>query len=286
MLGGEGPIAQPRSYYSARKGIDPRVKAFDIDQLRRLVKSAYIDLVERDCFQQAMGYYCVDAGDVAGEMGSDIDAYILRRLKKANMWPMTDRIDEYTEEDIFDMIELLHDHVSKPVDGRYHDFSGCGWHYSTFDRPAGQESFRMELNYILPSYDTGYELSTEGEVLHLADTGLQPLLEAELPSTDPRNVDDRVAAAILKFRRHGASLGDRRDSVRSLADVLEFLRPQIKTVLTSKDEGDLFNIANNFGIRHHNETQKTDYDEAIWLSWMFYFYLSTVHVVTRRLSSS
>jgi hypothetical protein len=277
--------ARPRAYYSARRGVDPRVRAFDIDQLRRLVKSTFTALEERGYFQQAMGYYCVDAGEVVGEMGSDIDAYILRRLKKADLWPLTDRIDEYTEEDIFDMIELLHDYVSKPVDGRYHDFAGCGWHYSTFDRPAGQEGFRMELNDILPSYDTGYELSPDGEVLHLAEPGLQPLLEAELPSTDPSNVDGRVAAAIHKFRRHGASLDDRRDAVRSLADVLEFLRPQIKKVLTSKDESDLFNIANNFGIRHHNEKQKTDYDQAIWLSWMFYFYLSTIHVVTRRLAS-
>lgn len=285
MLGDETGKINPRAYYSARRGMDPRVKAFDIDQLKRLVKSAYKALEEQGYFQQSMGYYCVDAGDVAGEMGMDIDAYILRHLKKVDMWPLVTQIAEYTEEDIFDMIELLHDHVSKPLDGRYHDFSGCGWHYSTFDRSAGQEAFRLELNEILASYDTGYELSVEGEVLHLADPGLQHLLEAELPATDPRNVDHRVADAILKFRRHGASINDRRDAVRSLVDVLEFLRPQMRSVLTSKDEGDLFNIANNFGIRHHNDAQKTEYDETIWLSWMFYFYLSTIHVVTRRLAS-
>jgi len=42
-------------------------------------------------------------------------------------------------------------------------------------------------------------------------------------------------------------------------------------------------LANNFGIRHHNERQKTDYD-ALWLNWMFYFYLSTIHVLLRKMS--
>ena len=64
---------------------------------------------------------------------------------------------------------------------------------------------------------------------------------------------------------------------------LEYLRPQVKSVLTSKDESDLFNIANNFGIRHHNEAQRTDYDAGIWFSWMFYYYLATIHAVLRLL---
>jgi len=70
-----------------------------------------------------------------------------------------------------------------------------------------------------------------------------------------------------------------------LADILESLRPKLKLVLTHKDEDDLFNIANNFGIRHKNERQKTDYD-PLWLSWMFYYYLATIHFVTRRLEKT
>ncbi len=59
------------------------------------------------------------------------------------------------------------------------------------------------------------------------------------------------------------------------------MRPRLKTVLTTSDEADLFNIANNFGIRHYNQKQKTDYDEAIWLSWIFYYYLATIHAAIR-----
>ncbi|WP_086949827.1 hypothetical protein [Sphingobacterium sp. JB170] len=85
----------------------------------------------------------------------------------------------------------------------------------------------------------------------------------------------------MKFRRHKSTLEDRKDSIRELADVLEFLRPKIKTVLDGKDEKDLFNIANNFGVRHHNNQQKVEYDKPIWYSWMFYFYLATIHAILR-----
>ena len=47
------------------------------------------------------------------------------------------------------------------------------------------------------------------------------------------------------------------------------------------DEGDLFNIVNNFGIRHHNDAQKTQYDKPIWYSWMFYYDLATIHAAVR-----
>ena len=102
-----------------------------------------------------------------------------------------------------------------------------------------------------------------------------------MPVYDPDNVESRVNSAVLKFRRYRSSIDDRRDAIRDLADVLEFLRPKLKLVITKSDEGDLFNIANNFGIRHHNESQKTDYDRAIWHSWLFYYYLATIHATLR-----
>lgn len=79
---------------------------------------------------------------------------------------------------------------------------------------------------------------------------------------------------------------DRKDSLRELADVLEYLRPEIKKVLDAKDENDLFNIANNFGIRHHNSQQKVDYDKSIWYSWMFHYYLATIHAALRLIAKS
>jgi hypothetical protein len=152
-------------------------------------------------------------------------------------------------------------------------------------RKNGQLHFRLEINELLADYEDGWELSLRGQILLRGETGLRELLTTDLPeNVDRTNVKARVDRATLQFRRRGSSLDDRRQAVRELADVLEFLRPKLKQVMTRKDEGDLFNIANNFGIRHHNEQQQTDYDQAIWLSWMFHFYLATIHMATRRLA--
>jgi hypothetical protein len=176
---------------------------------------------------------------------------------------------------------FLYEHCSKPIQRHWHSWNQCGWHCETFDKTAGQSEYRECINKILALYDKGYELSIDGEILGLVDDGFNGLFETQLPKADPQNIVARVAAAQAKFRRYRSSMVDRRDAVRDLADVLEYLRPELKVVLTRKDEAALFDIANNFGIRHHNSSQKTDYDEAIWYSWIFYFYLATIHAVVR-----
>jgi len=235
----------------------------------------------------AFGYECVDLGNVPGKLGDNIEAQIVRSLRKTNLWPITPLCLDYSEDDLFDVIEFLFDWISKPVphDGDYHSWGQCGWHYSEFDQHTGRKEFRQEINEMLQDYDSGYELSSEGEILTLPQQGLDHLLQADLPAYDQTNVEGRIEAAIHKFRSRHSSLDDRRDAVRDLADVLEFLRPQLKQVLTRKDESDLFNIANSFGIRHHNERQKTAYDQAIWYSWIFYYYLATIHASVRLLEN-
>ena len=156
-------------------------------------------------------------------------------------------------------------------------------HWSTFNRVEGQNEFRERVNRLLSDYAEGCSLSGLGEIFDAPASGMETLIEADLPAHDPLNVEGRVQAAVEKFRRHRASLEDRRDALRDLADVLEFLRPQMRGVLSSQDESDLFNIANNFGIRHHNQLQKTNYDQPIWYSWIFYYYLATIHACLRLL---
>ena len=232
-------------------------------------------------FQEQFGYECVDAGFVPGSVGTDLQAELTLTLRKPHLWPIQRTIDDWIEDDLFDMTEFLFDNVSKPTQRYYHDYSSCGWHCSEFDRDEGRREFRQKVNRILKSYDSGFELSEGGEVLALAPTGFEALLDAELPGADEENISIRVDAAIEKFRRHRASIEDRKDAVRDLADVLEYLRPKLKVALFSKDEQDLYNIANNFGIRHHNVDQKVGYDKAIWLSWVFYYYLATIHAAVR-----
>jgi len=155
-------------------------------------------------------------------------------------------------------------------------------HWETFNKHEGQKVYIEKINAVLDHYSKKFELTENGEVLHKPEAGFENIFNADVPSKDS-NVVNRINAATINFRRHGSSIDDRRQAVRDLADVLEYLRPKLNKLLTKQDEKDLFNIANNFGIRHHTDKKKTSYDAAIWLSWMFYYYLSTIHVVLRKI---
>jgi len=275
-----------KPYYSVRTGKHTLGGQLDLATVLRVASGIYENLEEEGYFQEHLGFECVDAGFVAGKVGSDLDGYVLLQVRKAHLLPFRTEFPKYSEDDFFDVLEFLYEHVSKPTTREYHSWDDCGWHCSVFDRPEGRAEFREKVNRVLRHYGGGFELSVDGEVLSLPDAGLEALMEAALPSSDPENIELRVATARRKFRRHGASLDERRDAIRDLADVLEYLRPKLKGVVLAKDESDLFNLANNFGLRHHNEVQKVKYDRAIWYSWFFYYYLATIHAVLRLIAKA
>jgi len=273
-----------RPTYSIRMGTNPNAKGFPLDKIREMFLSVHEELRRDGYFDEFLGSYCVDDGFIPGKVASP-HMDIVVRVRKDNLWPIAERGAYYSEDDLFDMVEYLFAVVSKPLTGDYHSYSDCGMHWKTFNKRQGEEHFRAKINGILDLYEKRFELSKDGEILHKPDRGFEQIFEASAPISDEK-VLSRVDAAVLRYRRHGATPDDRRQAVRDLADVLEYLRPQIKTHLSRKDESDLFNIANNFGIRHHNSGQKTDYDASLWLSWIFYLYLSTIHLVLRKVAKS
>ena len=269
-----------RNYYSVRTGKITPDQQVNFEVLKKLFLITYRRLNDDGYFQKYFGIDCSD-GYIVGKLGEDIDSIMFVNLRKDNLFPIYKNLPNYTEDDFFDVIEFLHDHCSKGLNGYYHNWNNCGHHYEEFNDIEGQKYFRELLNPILREFKEGFEISESGEILILSDNGLSNLFEADIPTNDKENIANKINAAIVKFRRHKSTLEDRKEAIRELADVLEFLRPAIKIHLNKKDENDIFNIANNFGIRHHNKDQQTEYDKAIWYSWIFYYYLATLHAVLR-----
>lgn len=253
-----------------------------------LFGSIYRNAYDRRLFAQVIGFDCVDTGFICGSAGEDTEAFFFRRLRKHHLWPVDVRIAYYSEDDLFDVIELLYDCASRGIEGsgHFHSWDGCGWHYDRFDVAAGRSEFRTAINDLLTEYGPGYELTSNGEIVLRGPIGLPDLEDAPPPPGDRENVQDRLRKAVAKFRRRGVSVEERKDAIRDLADILEYLRPDAKKVLSSKDEADLFTLANSFGIRHLNPAQKTQYDRSIWYSWMFYYYLAAIHATTRLIAKA
>ena len=126
-----------RRYYSVRTGKNPRSANIDLKTFKSLFYSQYSSMVEAGYFQEYFGYSCVDSGDVPGKLGGDMASALLFNLRKEHLWPIPNKFVSFSEEDVFDIVEFFHDHVSKPIDGYHHTYAQCGMHYHTFDRPTG-----------------------------------------------------------------------------------------------------------------------------------------------------
>ena len=256
-----------RKYYSNRTGRNPEASRYELPMLVKLFNAVYLDFLKN-------GYFSENSGEVPGKLGADIEAQMFIDLKKPDLGPIEEKCNNYSEDDLFDVIEFLYDYVSKPIERRFLEYE---YDYQTFDREIGKQEFRDSMNKLLCDYREGYELSEKGEILEFPEQGLEDLVLEKLPPYDPKNVEQRVESAILKFRRSRSSLDGKYDAIRDLFAVLEFLREHIKKVGLNQAESDLFQIANKYSIRHHNDKQMQDYDKAIWYNWMFYYSLATIH---------
>ena len=263
-----------RKYYSSRT----KKRRITTSDLYRKLQLVYLYFAERDYFREKTG----GSGTKIPDQFKFKAGFVL----KFQPFPMTNwELRNITEDNIFDVIEFLYDHVSRPGQwGRLTDETGFNYEdYLDYDEEAGRQEFREKINSVLAEYKDGYELSENGEILALVRGGLEYILDAAIPHYDEENVDSKVKEAIRKWRNRHLDVSERRQAIVTMADVFEWLKKtgKLKGVLSSKDESAIFNIANNFALRHHDPKQKKEYDKDIWYAWIFHFYLATYHAAIR-----
>lgn len=71
-----------RDYYSTRTGKISETPEITLKMLKKLFMVSYDKFDEDGYFQKYFGYYCVDQGDVKGELGIDINSMIFLGIKK------------------------------------------------------------------------------------------------------------------------------------------------------------------------------------------------------------
>lgn len=261
-------------------------------------KSRFADIVAElaglGYFERAFGSSCCDSDDKPDAVGQQQLSHPLRENQldgqHVRLWPMrpadsADPSTSWSDGLLYDLIEALHDLVARPLSRSWHDFGG-EWDYYDYARRPGQAVYRWRINELLDGSEVPLRLAGSGE-----DTGRlvtstgdarDDLMERALQSPEPK-VRERVEHAVSQFRDRHAALGTKRDATRTLADVLEQRKKLLKQHLLSGDESSLFDIANNFELRHLNERQKSEYDPA-FLDWVFWWYPATVELTDRLLT--
>jgi hypothetical protein len=261
-----------RRYYSSRA----KPGNLTLEDLYWKLANLYLLFRDKDYFKGKAGITKTDLPDAIrheAAVALSFQPFLITKWSQADI----------TEDHIFELLEFLYDQVSKP--GQWVEVNWNEYAYDGYDDEAGREEFRDKANSFLADYKTGFELTEDGTVLAMGTDGLQHILDAEIIPYDEENVDSKVRDAIVKWRNRHLSMSEKKEAIRELADVFEWLKETkgLGAVLDRKDEGAIFQIANEFGVRHHDPKQKTNYDRAIWYSWIFHFYLATYHAAIRLL---
>lgn len=268
-------------YWSARRAAGTaRTKPAAAERTVHLQQD-WVRLVED---LQKRGYLdCVAPQGCAAKQASTPAAEVLaaqltRSLHTDVRWPL--HYEDWDSDAFYDLIEAVHDLVARPRHRDRHNLPNCGWHYSDFARSPGQVLYRWDVDQLFDLHGVGWRLAAGGEdkgrLVRAAGDDRDELVEQALQAPNPGD-REAVRHAIALFRNRAADRENKRSAVLALQRVLENRRSLIKTELMSKDEGALFQIANEFDLRHSGQRQRTDYEDA-YLDWIFWWYLATVEL--------
>ncbi|MGH3425979.1 MAG: hypothetical protein ACRDQZ_00125 [Mycobacteriales bacterium] len=270
----------PRPYWSARHGAPPDGPRRTVGQLRVAVAQLISSLQAEGYLDRALPKVCVDDRD---GVEPDPEALLADRLGVPGLWPL--QPEAWDTDTFYGLIEVFHDLVARPRSRSRHEFNDCGLHFGDFDTDAGRRVYRALVNRLLAENAVELRLADDGEdagrLVHVVDEARGELVERVLATQDT-DIVKRVEHAIALFRRRDASTEDKRLAVVALTGILERRLPVIKQtpLLTEKDEGALFNIANNFDLRHQDIKQQREYDPA-FLDWIFWWYLATIELTNQ-----
>lgn len=211
------------------------------------------------------------------EGGVEIDAALQKRLGVSRIWTSFTKSwdDAWGEDLVFSVIEVLHDLVARP---RLILVNGADRRFGEFSSETGRTLFRAWINDELSGSSLDYRIAEVGEdvgrIINIGSPYDSEYLDSAIASTH-QGAEEDVGHAIALFRKRDATREAKRSAIVALARILESRRSVLKVHLLTKDEADLFQIANKFDIRHGDESQRADYDE-VFLDWMFRWYLATI----------
>lgn len=269
----------PKRYYLHRLAPTKPQTKHGLAQLRVAVGSLVRELADLGYFEGTFGSTCPDSRDDNGASGQ---AWLSQALGVAEaLWPTTpDVVAHWSEEVLFSMIEALYDAVERPRARSWHDYHD-GWDFYDFDRRGGQVVYAWRVNELMDASVFSLRSAQTGEdrgmlTYHPPDAREDLLELPERISDSSRQVE--VSHAVSKWRSRHASRQDKRDAVVALAGILEAHRADVTKAIGRRDAGALFQIANQFHLRHRDHAQRSDYPEVM-LDWIFWWYLATVELV-------
>ena len=275
----------PRPYWSVNRGIPAAVRPVDPPQapqarLQRDCAAVVGDLQVRGYLDRAAPRDCPDDPQPGAE--EFLNRETVDRIGVDGLWPL--RPGGWDEDVFYSLVEVVHDLVARPGHRWWHDYAGCGWHYSRFTAAPGRALYRWHVDRLFARHGIELRLAATGEdtgrLVRVAGNERDDLVRRAVAVEADRGTREH---AVALFRGRGAGEPEKRSAIVALARLLEDHRELLKVELLSKDEGALFEIANKFDLRHRRADQRGDYAEA-HLDWLFWWYLATLELIDQLLA--
>lgn len=241
------------------------------------------NLRNRGYFEKIFGPDCIDRK----EEGTSFDDINRKHSSSGLIWPLDIRYyDAFGRDFLYNALEIFDFYVSAPTQRSWHGFGEPHWDFYHFSRRRGRAVYRWEINRILNRHKSRYEMATEGasagQIVERTAPNMADLVASVTTETRDKDDAQKVSHAFDLFQKREIDFESKRSACFTLAGVLENRRSLLKENLLTKDEGALFQLANEFHIRHNNERQKRDYD-SIFLEWVFWWYVATIDLSNKLL---
>ncbi|MCW2961968.1 MAG: hypothetical protein JWM90_2355 [Thermoleophilia bacterium] len=201
-----------------------------------------------------------------------------------------------------DAIQVGFRHVADPIDGKWHSY--MEHHHLSFNREAGQDKFRTDINEMFQRRGVAFELHVDGTITRLGPPAVREELSTAIYSSSDDKLDGLMESARRKFLDPDSAV--RRESLDPLWDAFERLKtiehsdkktgsaallagafPDEETRKRAEAEMlALTAIGNDFDIRHH-ETTKIQITDPADVDYFFSRAYALMHVLltkTGRLS--
>lgn len=250
---------------------------------RKDFKALIAELRQKGYFDEKFPQDCL-----AADRGDDreISAELAQRLGVLDLWPL--KPSAWSDDTYYGLIEAFHDLVARPRDiimkHKTPDGVACA-HYESFARAPGQQLYRWRVARLLARHGMHMKLADDGEdagrLVGVAGDDRDRLVESVFATSDAA-ARDTARHAVSLFRNRASGRSEKRSAIVALAGLLEQRRALLKTRLLSRDENALFQIANEFDLRHRRADQRDDYADA-YLDWIFWWYLGTLELTNQLL---
>jgi len=267
-------------YYLKRKKLLNNEFSIDLDDLKRYFFQTYKYFDDRELFDVAFkGVWGVEGFSnkqyqvYPPSMAPTPEIFFINHLESDDIYPIGKNYNYYNEEELFTVIEILYEHICS------YDFGN-----DKFMKKEHQEEFATLINNLLKRYKNGYYLDEkQGFIMEQSNEAVNALLQTDIPKTINEGVVEQLQTAVKMFYRFNSNEESKKKAINILADILEPLREDLKDLLNNEYEVNknshdklIFEVVNQFNIRHNNQKQLTEYSREIWYDWMMQYYTSVI----------